>query len=128
MNKTILLAVAITSTLFIACGESKPADAQGNPRDLAQAIFDAAKSGKTEGLAVLIDSDADNDSKMIAQAATDKTIGEEFRKYFAKGKVKDDPVIIGERASVNILFGPDGTKEETFEMVRKEGKWYLVSF
>lgn len=127
MKSTIIL-LAMATILSTSCGSSKPADAQGDPRSVAEAIFDAAKSGKTDGLAVLVDVEADNDSKMIAQAATDKTIQEEFQKYFAKGKVAADPVINGETASVNILFGPDGTKEETFEMVRKNGKWYLSSF
>jgi len=128
MYKTIFLTLAISSTLFAACGNSKPADAQGNPRDLAEAIFRAAKTGNTEGLGQLIDVEADKDSKMIAQASSNTEIREQFLKYFANGKVKDDPVINGERASVNILFGPDGNQVETFEMVRKEGKWYLVSF
>jgi hypothetical protein len=127
MNYTII-SIAMATMMFIACSDKKPSEIQGNPRDVAEAIFNAAKSGNTEGLAALIDVDADNDSRMIAQAARDKTILEEFRKYFAKGRVKDEPVINGEKASVNILFGPDGTHEEKFEMVKREGKWYLVSF
>lgn len=118
----------MTTILFTACGESKPADAQDSPRAVAEAIFDAAKTGKTDGLAVLIAVDADGDSKMIAQAATDKKIQEEFRKYFASGKVSREPIINGDKATVDILFGPDGTKEETFEMVKKGEKWYLSSF
>ncbi len=125
--KSIVILLLMATTLLNACG-SKNKDAQTDPRTVAEAIFDAAKSGKTEGLAALVDMDADNDSKMIAKAATDKTMQEEFQKYFSKGKVAADPVITGETASVNILFGPEGTKEETFEMVRKNGKWYLSSF
>lgn len=125
--KSIVVFFVIMSSLFAACNTNS-GDIQTDPRSVAEAIFEAARSGKTEGLATLIDADADNDSKMIAQAATDKSIREEFQKYFSKAKVNGDPIIDGGSASVNILFGPDGTKEETFEMVQKDGKWYLVSF
>ena len=126
MKSTIILLV-MSATIFTACS-SKPKDPQETPQALAETIFDAARSGNYQGLALLIDINADGDSKMIAQAETDKTIQQEFQKYFAKGKVSADPIIEGEKASVNILFGPDGTKEETLEMIRKDGKWYLSSF
>lgn len=124
----VLLAI---TTLFTAC-KSKAKDAQADPQahpgSVAEAIFAAARSENYSGLAVLIDADADTDSKMIAQVATDKSTQEEFKKYFSKGKVTGEPTVSGETASVNILFGPDGTKEETFQMVQKNGKWYLRSF
>lgn len=55
-------------------------------------------------------------------------VREEFVRYFAKSQLKNEPVIDGEKATVDILFGPDGDKEETLEMVKKNGKWYLLSF
>jgi len=131
LSATIVL-LAIT-TFFTACkGKAKDSKAakaaQADPRSVAEAIFDAAKSGNYGGLAELIDADADSDSKMIAKVATDKSVQEEFKKYFSKGKVTGEPTVSGETASVNILIGPDGTKEETFQMVLKNGKWYLQSF
>ncbi len=51
-----------------------------------------------------------------------------FKEYFSKGKVVGEATIEGDDAKVNILFGPDGTKEETFNMKKKDGKWYLMSF
>lgn len=125
--KSTIIFLAMATTFMTACS-SKAKDTQADPRSVAEAIFDAAKSGNYKDLAVLIDTDADSDSKMIAQVATDKAMQEEFKKYFSTGKVKGEPVINGEKASVNILFGPDRAKEETFEMVHKNGKWYLVSF
>jgi hypothetical protein len=127
MKSTIIL-LAISTTIFIACGGGKAKDAQADPRSVAEAIFDAAQSGKYENLAALIDTDADQDSKMIAQVATDQSLQEDFKKHFSKGKVAAEPVVNGDKASVNVLFGPDGTSEETFEMVKKNDKWYLVSF
>ena len=122
--------IATLLILLVACNNkaAKSGDAQASPKAVAEAIFDAAKNGKTGDLAALIDSEADSDSKMIAQAATDKSIEESFIKHFSKGKVAGEVTIDGDKASVPILFGPDGTKEETFQMVQKSGKWYLVSF
>ena len=126
MKQTIIICM-MTAMIMTACS-SQPKDVQADPRLVAEAIFDAAQSGNYQQLAALVDTEADGDSKRIAQVATDQSMQEDFKKYFAKGKVSADPVITGDKASVNILFGPDGSKEETFEMVRKEGKWYLVSF
>ncbi|HEX7844604.1 MAG TPA: hypothetical protein VF476_02320 [Chitinophagaceae bacterium] len=126
MKATIIL-LAMTTTLITSCG-GKSKDPQADPKQVAESIFDAAKSGHYEELAVLIDTEADSDSKMIAQVAADANLQNEFKKYFSKGKVSGEPTIDGEKASVKILFGPDGDKEETFEMVKKNGKWYLQSF
>lgn len=129
LSTTIVL-LAMVTIFIVACkSKTKEAqDAQADPRSVAEAIFDAARSGNYDGLAVLIDADADEDSKMIANVSGDKETQDQFKKYFSKGKVSDEPTVEGETASVNILFGPDGTKEETFKMVRKNGKWYLQSF
>lgn len=125
MKQTI---VWVMTAIIIAACSGKPKDVQADPRSVAEAIFEAAQSGNCQGLAALVDTEADGDSKRIAKASTDKTTQEEFQQYFSKGKVSADPVISGDKASVNILFGPDGTREETLEMVRKDGKWYLMSF
>lgn len=128
MKKAFVL-FALASVFLSACNSgSKTKDAQADPRSVAEAIFDAAKNAKYDGLAALIDADADKDSKMMITAATDKEVAKSFQEYFAKGKVVGEPVITGDNAEVKILFGPDGTKEETFKMVRKDGKWYLNSF
>ena len=95
---------------------------------MAEAIFDAARSDNYSNLKQLVDTDADEDSKMIARVPDDKEIQSKFKEHFSKGKVASSPVIEGDNASVNILFGENGTTEETFKMVRKNGKWYLSSF
>lgn len=126
--KIVLILLVMTTTVIAGCSSNSAKDPQANPTALAEAIFNAAKSGSYEGLSALIDAEADNDSKMIGQVAGDKTLQEEFKKQFAKGKVSGEPVISGETASVSILFGPDGTDQETFELVKRDGKWYLQSF
>ena len=129
MKSTITAFVIIL--MATACGNSNTnnqADPQASPGAVAEAIFEAARSGSFSSLPALIDPDADGDSKRIAEAATNEQTGTDFQLYFSKGKVSGEPTVNGDKASVNILFGPDGTREETLEMVRKNGKWYLVSF
>lgn len=109
-------------------GFNKPIDPQCNPKDLAEAIFLAAQSGNYKCLASFIDADADNDCKRIVLAVSDSGTSKQFQKYFSKGKVIAEPIVNGDKAYINILFGPDGTQEETFELVRKDNKWYLHSF
>ncbi len=129
MNKTTTIVAATFIMLAAAgCSSKTTENSQESPRAVAETIFNTAKSGNYDALASLIDSEADSDSKMIAQAAVDKKIQEEFKTHFKNGKIVGDPVINGDKASVNILFGPDGDKEETFEMVKREGRWYLQSF
>lgn len=130
-----LMAAALVSGL-VACGGDSPkggsgpaADAQATPKGVAEAIFEAARSGKYAGLAALIDTEADGDSKRIGDVAkADEKHQAEFKTYFEKGTVSGEPTIEGDKAAVPILFGLNGKKPETFNLIRRNGKWYLQSF
>ena len=137
----LVMALALT-----ACGD-KPADEptgenpstgggtqdgvdQGTPKALAESIFRAAASGNFAGLENIADpKDADGDSKRVAGVASaEEKDQEEFRTYFKLGKVVGEPRIDGDKAEVDITFGPEGKKKETFKMRRHDGRWYLQSF
>ncbi len=124
-NVFLISFLALAITLMSCSSEQNP---QADPVTVAEAVFEAARSGDCKNLAILIDTDADNDCKRIGLAATDEEIRKSFIEYFAKGKVNGKPIVTDDKASVNIFFGREGTDEETFEMVKKEGKWYLQSF
>lgn len=130
--KKIIYSLLIMSALFSACkGKSGSGDAQSTPAGTANMIFDAAKSGDYSKLKSLCNAslEQDTDSKKICEVPDgDEELKKMFKDYFSKGKVSGDPVIEGDNAKVNILFGPDGTKEETFNMQKKDGKWYVTSF
>jgi predicted small secreted protein len=133
MKKATIMIAVIAALVITGCNNDKKsgagkADPQSSPGAVAETIFDAAKSGNYQTLPQLIDSEADGDSKRIGSVASDPAMQEEFKKYFAKGKMNGEPLVEGDKASVKILFGPDGDKEETFEMVKKNGNWYLKSF
>lgn len=107
------------------------ADPQSTPAGAANMIFNAASSGDYSKLKGLCDAslESDTDSKKICEVADgDEELKTMFKEHFSKGKVVGTPTIEGDDAKVAIMFGPDGTKEETFNMKKKDGKWYIMSF
>ncbi|MBL7700786.1 MAG: hypothetical protein JNM14_00930 [Ferruginibacter sp.] len=130
--KKIIYSVFALAFLFAACkGKSAASGDQTSPKGVANMIFDAAKSGDYSQLKNLCEASlaSDGDSRRVCEVAdADDKTKSSFKEYFSTGKVVGEPTIEGEEASVNITFGPDGTKEETLKMQKKDGKWYLYSF
>jgi len=127
--KANVIAAAFIILLFAACKGGTKSD-QTTPRGVAEIIFSSAKSGEYAPLKDLCNStlDTDGDSKKVCEVASDAEMQKTFKEYFSTGKVNGEPTIEGDKAAVKILFGPDGTKEETLNMEKKDGKWYLTSF
>ena len=131
--KTFICALFVLASVFTACngGGSGSGGDQTTPVGVANMVFDAAKSGDYGKLKGLCDDslEPDGDSKKVCGVADgDEKYKEMFKEYFSKGKVVGEATIEGDNAEVKILFGPDGTKDETFKMKKKDGKWYLMSF
>lgn len=130
--KKIICSLFVVACIFTACkGKAGSGDDQSTPTGVANTIFDAAKSGDYSKLKSLCDAslEPDGDSKKVCEVADgDEKLKTMFKEYFSKGKVVGEATVEGDDAKVNILFGPDGTKEETFNMKKKDGKWYLMSF
>ncbi len=132
--KRIIYLFLISASALIACNGASGSGSGGDqttPTGVANMVFDAAKSGDYSKLKSLCDDslEPDGDSKKVCGVADgDDEYKKMFKEYFSKGKVVGEATIEGDDAKVNILFGPDGTKEETFNMKKKDGKWYLMSF
>ena len=123
MKKLLILALPL---FLICCSSKKGGGSQDTPEGVVNIIFDAAKNKDYSKLSTLCAPDADSDSKHICDMKEEDK--ESFVSYFSKGKVNGSAAITGDAAAVPILFGPDGTKEETMNLVKKDGKWYLQSF
>ena len=123
MKKLLILALPL---FLICCNSKKEGGSQDTPEGVVNTIFDAAKNKDYSKLSTLCAPDADGDSKHICDMKEEDK--ESFVSYFSKGKVNGSAAITGDAAAVPILFGPDGTKEETMNLVKKDGKWYLQSF
>jgi hypothetical protein len=135
--RCISLAVLALTLAFGGCGgdDAKPDPVvpapppklnHGNPRALAMSIFAIAKHGNLDALAGVADPPgADGDAKSVATVATAPAAQQaEFKSAFATGKVTGEKVE-GDKASVDITFGPEGKKTETLKMVLREKRWYL---
>jgi hypothetical protein len=101
---------------------------QSTPEKVVEAVFNAAKSGDIDHLKGLCDPKGENDgdTKRICQLT--EADAAEFMEYFKKGKVNGEAQIDGDKASVPILFGPEGKTKETMIVVKRGDKWYLYSF
>ena len=128
MNRYIY---AATIVLLAGCSQKSGTVDQSTPQSTAEMIFSAARSGDFSQLKDLCDPSLqpDHDSRNVCAIATgDDEMKADFKEYFSTGKVVGDPIIQGDKAMVAILFGPDGKKQDSFNMTKKDGKWYLISF
>lgn len=130
MKKAVLIfAISLLWLNMSQCGQSTPKGPdQSTPQGTMKIIFAAAQTGDFESLRGLCDPSGkgDGDTKRYICGAANAP--EEFVKYFAKAQLDGSPKIEGDRAAVPFLFGPDGHKKETMNMVKRDGKWYLSSF
>lgn len=113
-----------------ACATNAAID-QTNPESVVQAIFSAANSEDFVAVKDLCDPQGENDSDtqdICNLADGDPEFQQEFVKYFAKGETTGDVEIKDDQAMVPILFGPEGDREETMVLVKREDNWYLSSF
>ncbi len=101
-----------------------------NPKSVTGSVFYAAESGRVEHLRGLCDPRGENDDDTASICAMTPASPEwdDFRRQFAHGKINGEPRVSGDRAALHFVFGPDGTRSETMELVRREGRWYLFSF
>ncbi len=102
---------------------------QSDPKSVVQLIFDVAKSGNLSELSDICSPTCDGDTKGICNINSQTYYAQkDFVAYFRLGKIIENPIIIGDRASVKFKFGPDGTKEEEMNLIKINDKWYLHSF
>jgi hypothetical protein len=124
------VSLSLTFATLAACGGAAAAKLdQSSPVGLADSIFAAARGGDLASLAGIAAADADGDAKQVAGVgAAEAGTQARFREHFGKGKVAGDAKVDGDKAEVPILFGPDGTRPETLNMIRVDGVWKLQSF
>jgi len=136
MKKQFVIATLALGLFLASCNASSdnPAaskDIHADPVTVVEEIFSAAKSGDFSKLSDLCDPSGagDGDSKMICNISSQpQAKQDDFKNYFQKGQVVGDAAITGNEAKVKIKFGPDGTKDEEFNLVKVAGKWYIASF
>ena len=125
--------ISVLAVLVPVAGTAadEPAVDFSKPEAVLAAVFQAASGGAFGVLASLCDpmKENDGDTQRICDVAKAAPGGqEEFSKWFKTGKVTGEPTVDGDRVQIPFSFGPDGSKSETMNLIRRDGKWYLSSF
>ncbi|MDP6943909.1 MAG: hypothetical protein QF464_07125 [Myxococcota bacterium] len=125
-------ALTVAITLFICSSgvaNAKPVD-HTHPTLVVEAIFQAARTGDARYLPGLCDprGENDGDTRDVCRARPGAKGWKEFRTYFAKGKISGNIQIMDGKAKVPFLFGPNGKRAETMNLIERNGKWYLHKF
>ncbi len=131
MKHVLLLPLVILSGVSVCLADDKGNSVDfSDPSKVVQEIFTAAKSKNTSRLSSLCDPKGknDGDTKDICTIGPKHKKWNSFLEWFAKGKLKGQAVITGDRAKVPFFFGPNGKKTEEMNLVKRDNKWYLSSF
>jgi len=126
MGKITLLAISLL--IASGCGGTSGVIDQSTPEKAVESIFSAAQAEKFDGLKNLCHPEVDNDNDTDGICKLVEANHDEFINYFAQGEVAGDAEIDGDKAKVPFLFGPDGEDEETMNLIKKDGVWYLAGF
>ena len=120
-------------------------DPNYSPESVMNTIFQAANDGEVGILKFLLppydeqtnEIPCDGDCKAICNPGNEGMKDElrgnyvtlaDFKEYFSKAKIIGSPTINGDDAEVNFVFGPNLERNETMNMQKINGKWYLRSF
>ena len=107
-------------------GGPSPLSAHATPSSVVRAIISAADRSDPDGLAGLCDprGENDGDSKRICDMNRSSHDWSEFVELL-RGAVVGETEVSGASARVLVAFGADRGGEETFELVLRDGLWYL---
>lgn len=103
---------------------------RSDPRNVVDAVFQAARSGHPAFLEDLCDPlpPTQIDVRRICDYAAGFDPEGEFPMFFANGRLVGSVLEQGDQAWVPFYFGPNGDRLDTMELVKREGKWYLERF
>jgi hypothetical protein len=140
--KNLLFLATMLLTFSFANAQMDP---NASPENVMNTIFQAAKTGEVGVLKFLLPPydnaqgkvPCDGDCKALCNPGNDRMRDElghnyielhDFKSYFSKAKIIGSPTIIGNKAEVKFVFGPNLESNETMNLQRINGKWYLSSF
>lgn len=129
--RIVMTLIMMTSIITAGCngGQRSADEAQADPAATAETIFYLIQNEEYDALPALIGEEADDNSKQLGELKdAGKEKQQQTKEYFASASLNRDPVIDGDKATVKIKLGYEGRFEETFGMVKKNGKWYLSSY
>jgi len=119
-----------------------PSPDQSTPDGVVQGVITAARWGHLSYLHQLCDPQKENDgdteclcalspkfeTEKCPEDSGNRLTPAQFAEYFARASVQGEPRVEGDRAEVDFLFGPEGKRGETMELIKRGDKWYLLQF
>ena len=120
-------------------------DPNSSPESVMNTIFQAANTGEVGALKFLLppydeqtgEIPCDGDCKALCNPGNESMRDElkgnytslgDFKERFSKAKIIGTPSTTGDRAKVSFVFGPNLEANETMNLQRINGKWYLSGF
>jgi hypothetical protein len=132
---TAVLVVVAAAAVLAGCAKTIDDPVSGevdftSPKSVLGSVFHAARTGETDHLAGLCDpaGEASAPARRICAVTADSKDFASFRANFARARLDGEPRIAGDQASIKFLYGPRGSDPEVMKLVRREGRWYLLSF
>ncbi len=124
-----ILSVSILSVAWQ--DQSKDSIDRSDPVWVVNQIFEAARTQQFEILTSLCDPKGENDRdtrNICAVVDSSDDIKASFVDQFKLGRVVGEAFIEGDKARVNLKFGPNGDRDETMNLIKRNDYWYLSSF
>jgi len=109
----------------------KTFDFQSKPENVLEKLFNAASSKYLNNLVYLVDpydeNDKDVDRISYIEAYPPK-YKQDFYDTFKHGRIIGEPIIKENKAKIEFLFGPNGSRKETMNLIKRNESWYLSSY
>lgn len=113
--------------LIIVCVIAACGGDFSTPGSAAKSFFEACASRDRDRLAECFSAGAEGEfNTIVDKSATDESLAE-LSEMFRDAEVVEEK-IDGDRARVRVSLKWEGRKEETLNMVREQGRWFIRGF
>lgn len=118
----------IVPLVLLGCSKAAPPDLS-KPQGPIEALVAAAASSSDEHLAGLCDPkrECDRDALELCALKSGAQHWDRFVEQFDDGTPYGQPRVKGDKAEVRFMFD-DGHEIEKFQVVQRDGRWYLAAF
>jgi hypothetical protein len=128
LGKTIFYSLLFLFVMKISSAQNPK---QETPRSTLEEVFKAARTGDFTRLPSLCDPEGrnDGDTKQLCQI-TNATLAakQDFRLQFRLAHSLEEKYIDEDSAAVTFKFGKKAELIEKMKLVKRNDKWYLISF
>ena len=103
---------------------------QKTPSGVAEKLIEVFQNGKFSKAIYLADPYHENDTdidRISFIAINPKDIASKEAEIFKQSRIISDPVISGDHATIELLYGINGNRKEDLKLIKRLDHWYLFS-